>query len=561
MMKNLMKHHEKLFYIFLIFNLLVPLANIAFAYSIKLIIDTGMSQNRSSFEEAIIVGVVVIFTYAALNFISFRLRNRLIKRIMSDYTNRVFQSILDKDYRDFSSENSGKFISVLTENMKKIENDYLLQFFNISRNLSLMLFSLLAMFLGNWLLTLFVIAASIIPMLISGIIGKNSAILQKDMLISEQKYLAKVKDILLGFLVIKSFNVKEVVIEDFVQERDKVAQIQFRKSKFDVLARVISELSGMIVFLVAFGGGMFLVFNGQTTIGSVTAIVQLVNFVVMPLNEVGMGMSKFREGEATLAAIKLSNPANRVDGTLKNQFKQRLTFSNITFAYPRSEEEIFSNLSLSIQKGEKVAVVGMSGSGKTTLLNLLLRFYEPIAGKIFVDNNKLNDLSVESIYNLMAIVQQNVYVFDDTLRANITLNQKFTEAEINEAIKLSGLSDFVLESDQGLETVCGENGSNLSGGQKQRLCIARALIRKTPILLLDEATSSLDNQVTSEIENSILDIDHLTVIIVTHKLNENLLKKYDRILFMKNGKIIENGSFKELLERKEDFYNLFRLSL
>lgn len=560
-MKKLINHSEKLFYIFLILNLLVPLVNIAFAYSIKLIIDTGMSQDRSSFEKAVIVGVVVIFTYAAFNFISFRLRNRLVKRIMSGYTDRVFQSILEKDYRDFSSENSGKFISVLTENMKKIEDDYLFQFFNISRNLSLMLFSLLAMFIGNWLLTLFVIAASIIPMLISGIIGKKSAILQKDVLISEQKYLAKVKDILLGFLVIKSFNIQKVVTEDFVQERNKVAQIQFRKSKFDVLARVVSELSGMLVFLVAFGGGMFLVFNGQTTIGSVTAIVQLVNFIVIPLNEIGIGISKFREGEITLNEIQLSNLERVDNGEFKNQFEQRITFSNIDFTYPNSEEKVFSGLSLNVQKGEKIAIVGMSGSGKTTLLNLLLRFYDPTFGTIHIDNDNLNNLSMESIYNLMTIVQQNVYIFDDTLRANITLNQKFTEAEINEAMMLSGLSDFVLESDLGLETACGENGSNLSGGQKQRLCIARALIRKTPILLLDEATSSLDNQVTTEIENSILDIDNLTVIIVTHKLNEKLLEKYDRILFMKNGKIIESGNFNELFEKEGEFYKLFKLSM
>jgi len=126
---------------------------------------------------------------------------------------------------------------------------------------------------------------------------------------------------------------------------------------------------------------------------------------------------------------------------------------------------------------------------------------------------------------------------------------------------LSGLSEFVTGGEQGLETMCGENGINLSGGQKQRLCIARALIRKTPILLLDEATSSLDSQVTAEIEKSILDIDSLTVMIVTHKLNETILKKYDRILFMKNGKIIESGNLENLFAKGGEFYKLFRLSL
>ena len=161
----------------------------------------------------------------------------------------------------------------------------------------------------------------------------------------------------------------------------------------------------------------------------------------------------------------------------------------------------------------------------------------------------------------MTIVQQDDYIFDDTLRANITLNKSFTDEEIKQAVQQSGLESYVLENESGLQTLCGENGSNLSGGQKQRVSIARALIRKTPILLLDEATSSLDNQVTTEIESSILDIQNLTALVVTHKLNENILKKYDRILFMKDGVIVEDGSFSDLMDRRGEFYKLFKLSV
>ena len=183
----------------------------------------------------------------------------------------------------------------------------------------------------------------------------------------------------------------------------------------------------------------------------------------------------------------------------------------------------------------------MSGSGKSTLLNLLLRFYDVTSGHISIDNIDLQAISAESLYNLMTIVQQDVYIFDDTLRANITLNQSFTDEEIKQAVQQSGLESYVLENESGLQTLCGENGSNLSGGQKQRVSIARALIRKTPILLLDEATSSLDNQVTTEIEN--------------------ILKKYDRILFMKDGVIVEDGSFSDLMDRRGEFYKLFELSV
>ena len=560
-MKQLIKYHKKFFYTFMIFNILVPLTNIAFAYSIKTIIDNGMSQNREALSKAILMGAVVIFVYAGLNFISLRLRNKLVRQIMSRYKNKVFKSILDRDYREFSKEKSGKFISILTENMKKIEQDYLHQYFNISKNISLMIFSLVAMFIGNWFLTILVIIASVIPMIISGLIGEKSAFMQNSSMIADQKYLAKVKDILAGFLVIKSFNVKEAICEDYSHDSEKFDEINFIKGKFDVLANVISQLSGMIVFLVAFGGGMYLVFNGYTTIGSVTAIVQLVNFVVMPLNEIGMGMSKFREGQATLNSFEVKDVIELQTGKTKEYFDDVISFSNVDFSYPNTEEKIFNNLSLQIKKGEKIAIVGMSGSGKSTLLNLLLRFYDVTSGYISIDNQDLQAISAEILYNLMTIVQQDVYIFDDTLKANITLSQSFTEDDIKKAVQQSGLESYILENELGLQALCGENGSNLSGGERQRLSIARALIRKTPILLLDEATSSLDNKVTTEIENSILEIQDLTVLVVTHKLNKSMLKKYNRILFMKNGVIVEDGSFDNLMDRKGEFYKLVELSV
>ena len=560
-MKQLTKYHKKSFYTFMIFNILVPLTNIAFAYSIKIIIDSGMSQNREALTQAILIGAIVIFIYASLNFIYLRLRNKLVRQMMSRYKNKVFKSILDRDYREFSKEKSGKFISILTENMKKIEQDYLHQYFNISKNISLMIFSLVAMFIGNWFLTLLVIIASIIPMMISGFIGQKSASLQNSSMIADQKYLAKVKDILAGFLVIKSFNVKEAIRQDYKNESEKLDEIYFIKGKFDDLSNVISQLSGMIVFLVAFGGGMYLVFGGHTTIGSVTAIVQLVNFVVMPLNEIGMGMSKFREGQATLNSFEVKDVIELQTGKTKEYFDDVISFSNVDFSYPNAEEKIFDHLSLQIKKGEKIAIVGMSGSGKSTLLNLLLRFYDVTSGYISIDNQDLQAISAESLYNLMTIVQQDVYIFDDTLKANITLSQSFTEDDIKKAVQQSGLESYILENELGLQTLCGENGSNLSGGQKQRVSIARALIRKTPILLLDEATSSLDNKVTTEIENSILEIQDLTVLVVTHKLNKSMLKKYNRILFMKNGVIVEDGSFDNLMDRKGEFYKLVELSM
>ena len=214
----------------------------------------------------------------------------------------------------------------------------------------------------------------------------------------------------------------------------------------------------------------------------------------MPLNEIGMGMSKFREGQATLNSFEVKDVIELQTGKTKEYFDDVISFSNVDFPTLMLRKR-FLIIYLYRSKGGKIAIVGMSGSGKSTLLNLLLRFYDVTSGYISIDNQDLQAISAESLYNLMTIVQQDVYIFDDTLKANITLSQSFTEDDIKKAVQQSGLESYILENKLGLQTSCGENGLNLSGGERQRLSIARALIRKTPILLLDEATSSLDNKV------------------------------------------------------------------
>ena len=214
---------------------------------------------------------------------------------------------------------------------------------------------------------------------------------------------------------------------------------------------------------------------------------------------------------------------------------------------------------LNINKGEKVAIVGRSGSGKSTLLRLVLRYYDDYAGKILIDGRNIKDIKLSSIYELMSIIQQNVFMFDDSIEANISLYGDYTDEEIDRVIKLSGLKSLIVSLTNGKKTMVGENGSNLSGGEKQRISIARALIKNTPIILLDEATANLDAETSYDIEDSLLDIEGLTSLVVTHKLNPELLKKYDKIIVLENGKIIEEGNFYKLMEQKGFFYNLYSI--
>mgnify|MGYP002521139581 CR=1 FL=1 len=558
------KFKPELIFCVLLF-VIAPLINIAFAYSIKFIIDTGMKQDVTGFRNSIFFGIGVIILFTLMNYFSQFFKIKYIGKNMNVLRGEIFSCIIHKNYTEFSQKNSSKYINSLTTQMKSVEQDYFNEFFGIIKNISLMVASLIAMFIGNYKLAALVCVACLIPMFLTGILGKLAQDGQKASIASDTKYMAKIKDILQGFLVIKSFHIENQVSKDYEGVSLEMSNTNHKTNKIMALTRSISELSGMIVFLVAFGCGIYMVLQGSTTIGSVTSIVQLVNFVVMPLNELGVSMNKHNSGKVVLeqlldTVIPEDNNTNVERLEDKSSFDKCIEYKNVNFSYTPEGAQVLKDFNLRIEKGKKYALVGMSGSGKSTIMNLLLKFFEVEQGKgeILIDGMNINKVSSESLYKLLTIVQQNVYIFDDTLKANITLNQDYSEREIQEALELSGLKEFVDNSKNGLNMSCGENGSLLSGGQKQRISIARSVLRKTPVLLMDEATSSLDMKTTYEVENSILNIKDLTSMIITHKLEETLLKKYDEIIFMKNGNIIEHGSFDELVARESEFYSLFR---
>ena len=236
---------------------------------------------------------------------------------------------------------------------------------------------------------------------------------------------------------------------------------------------------------------------------------------------------------------------------------QAITLNHVSFGY-EPDKPVLDDVSMSFQAGKAYAIVGGSGSGKSTLLHLLMGASGAYTGSIAIDGTELREVDAHSLYDLMSLMGQDVFLFDDTIRNNLTMFRSFPQEEIAGAVERSGLSQLVAQ--RGEDYLCGENGVNLSGGEGQRISIARCLLRKTPVLLLDEATAALDNATAAAVTQSILNLEDTTRIVVTHRLETNLMAQYDEILVLRDGRIQEQGSFAQLMDAKGYFYSLFTLS-
>ena len=571
-MKSFKKYDHLNYSLAVIFSAVVyPLINLLLALVLKRLIDAGIARNVNDLKLAILACLLVCIFLALAVFISEWAKNKFVNNFSKRYRKFIFKRIIASDLNEFSANSVGDFLATMTNTISTIEEKYIKSYFNIASNSALLLFSIMGMFFINWKLSIAVLIVSLAPIFISNLLGGKMQATQNAALTQQNAYVSKVKDAFSGFLVIKSFNIAKQISTEFENCNNKRADSEFSLSEINNVSVSISNFSGYLVFLVAYGLGMFMVISGSTSIGAVTAIVQLVNFIVMPLSKLGIELNNKKAGLAATKTLNqllenLHTPEKHDNSYLElSKFEHEIELSNVSFSYPQQNKvgkKVLTNINLDIEKGKKYALVGMSGSGKTTLLKLLMRYYKSTNnGSISIDHVNINQINLSSLYHLINIVQQDVYIFDNSLAYNITLGQSFTKQELNEAINKSGLRKLVDNNAAGIKMNVGEEGKELSGGQKQRISIARALIRRTPILLMDEATSSLDQKNTTEIENAILAVKDLTAIVVTHKLNPNLLQKYDAIIFMKDGTITEEGSYDELMKQKGDLYNLCNLTI
>lgn len=367
-----------------------------------------------------------------------------------------------------------------------------------------------------------------------------------------------VKDLLSGFSVIKSFKAEKEAIHLFNEKNNSLELKKCKRMKTEESINIVSGMIGFIVQIGIFLYGAYLSIQGQITAGVVVAFVQLMNYILAPIQRLPALLANRKAANALIDKIVLYTVSNSNEKGEKeiSGIDKGIVCRDVKFGYDENTA-ILKGIDMTFEKGKSYAIVGSSGSGKSTLLNLLLGSYNNYEGSITVNDTELRQLKGECLYDLVSVIQQNVFIFDNSIYDNITMFKTFEESKVQAAISRSDLQNLIEE--KGLDFICGENGANLSGGEKQRISIARCLLRDTAVILMDEATAALDNETAINVSNAILDIEGITKIIVTHKLEPNLLKRYDEILVLRDGIIAERGTFAELLEKKQYFYSLYNV--
>lgn len=507
-----------------------------------------------------LITLILIAGIAVANLISYHSKPKFITRGISQYKEYIFGKLTKKNISAFSGENSSTYISALTNDIQTIEQGYLWNTFSMLASLLTFIGAIALMLWYSPLLTLIAIGLSLLPLIASILAGDRVARAEKNVSDMNEAYTSTLKDSLGGFSVIKSFKAETQMLRIFKENVKKLAKAQCSKQKLKILVQMLGSIAGITAQLGVFIFGAYLALSGKgVTAGTTMIFVQLMNYILDPIATIPNCIAERKAAKALVEKVTIALNTN-VREEKESEHKELecgIKIKDLSFGY-EPKKQVLRNINCSFDLGKKYAIVGASGSGKSTLLNLLMASYPNYDGTIYYDNTELRQISSSNLYEIESIIQQNVFVFNATIKDNITMFRDFPDEEIKEAIRLSGLS--LLIEEKGSNYLCGENGNGLSGGEKQRISIARSLLKKSQVLLVDEATASLDTETAYQVSSAILGLDGITSIVVTHSLDEGLLKQYDGIITLKNGSVVESGTFDKLMEEKGYFYSLFTVS-
>ena len=473
---------------------------------------------------------------------------------------QIMQSILKSNVEKVNKKHSGKFLSHISYDaglVKKLVTDTILLF---SKDTLTLLALIGVMFYQNWKLALFAIImiplASVAAKSLGKRVGKVTTQSQEVSGFLNSFFIEIIKN----HKIIKIFqneNYENSRLSKIINSfKEKVVKIEIVMTRATPIMETLTGL--MIGGLIYYSGN--LIIQGELELNNFFSFLAAMMLAYQPVRTLATLNMGIHQG---LSAAKRIMPIIEDDNEDKKSHKDLeikkgdINFDNVSFKYSESLQNILQKINLNIKSGEMTALVGHSGAGKSTILNLIPRFYEPISGKIFIDNQAINEYSLRSLRNNISLVSQDVSLFDDTIKNNIRYSKlTASDEEITEAAKLSNCDEFIKKLPDGYDTIIGENGIRLSGGEKQRLSIARAILKKSKIILLDEATSSLDAETEDKIQKAINYLTkNKTTIVIAHRLSTIL--NSNMIYVIDSGNVIAKGSHKELLNTSLIYQNFY----
>ena len=548
------------FIVTIILTIAMSSLNLMISWLIQQIMDCTANQDMQALVRSAWIVIIVVVIYTIANVMYRAVYPRFLQRAMQQYRDYAFSRLTQKSLRSFSKEGTALYVSALTNDCTSIENNYLAATFTLIELLFCFLGALIMMLYYSPVMLVLAVALSFLPVAVSMTAGNRLTEQEKEISKKNERFVSIVNELLSGFPVIKSFRAETQASRLFSQRNEQAEEAKKNKRRTEQLISLLANDAGIIAQMGIFLAGAWLAISGKgVTAGVVIVFVQLMNYILNPISQVPLLWSNRKAAIALMEKLSDALSENvREEGREKlNGFSEKIEVKDLTYGY-EPESPVLKYLDVQFDAGKSYAIVGGSGSGKSTLLNLLMGSSSNYQGEICIDGVSIKNIESESLYQLMTSVQQNVFVFNDTIRNNVTMFHEFPDKEVTLALERSGLSEFIEK--RGEEFVCGENGANLSGGERQRISIARALLRKSPILLVDEATAALDAATARAVSFSILNLVGMTRIVVTHRLEEAILRRYDKILVMKNGTICEQGKFDTLMQQKGQFYSLFQIA-
>ena len=535
--------------------------NLILSWIIQQLMDTAAGKSGAlSFRTLLLISAGFVLLCAGLSLLNYASQPRFLERAMRQYKDFAFKKLIGKSISSFRDESAAGYLSALTNDAASIETNYLAQMLAMITKAVTFIGALLLMCRYSLLMTAIAAGLTVLPLIASLLTGNRLQAVESRVSERNGEFTAALSDCLAGFTVVKNFKAEREIFRLFAQSNKALEHEKFTGRRIKMLVGMIGAVTGIFAQLGVFIAGVYLSMKGGSmTPGAVVLFVNLMNFIISPIAELPglLACRKAALGLVYKLAAALERSSSREGSETLNRLEHGIRLENVSFAYEPGKT-VLHGINAEFEAGKAYALVGGSGSGKSTLLNLLMAAETNYSGHILADGIELSDISTESLYGTMAAIQQNVFVFNASIKDNVSMFRDFPKTEMDEAIARAHLGALIRE--RGEDYLCGENGSGLSGGEKQRISIARSLLKKSSVLLADEVTAALDAQTAHRVSSDILDLQGITRIVVTHTLEESLLRRYDKIFVLRGGRIEEAGSFADLMANKGYFYALFTVA-